>query len=114
MSQAKLLQNQQTSVRIFDKIVGIEFNMLLLAMMTTFGLELTVGQLTQNMKTLLVQLKLPVRKNLLTAVRHGLSLLLSNELIMRRKNGYIISENGKPLGLRTLSDFRQIAASFQN
>lgn len=113
MSQAKVFQNQQTTVRNSVKKTGIEFDFILLAMMTVFGLELTINQIIRNMRSLLVQLKLPIRKNFVSKIRLSLSFLLSNGLIVRRKSGYIISEEGKPLGLRTLSRFRQNVTSFK-
>ena len=113
MSQAKVFQNQQTTVRNPVKKTGIEFDFILLAMMTVFGLELTINQINRNIRRILVQLKLPIRKNFVSKIRLSLSFLLSNGLILRQKSGYIISEKGKLLGLRALSRFRQNVKFFK-
>ncbi|MHA2244509.1 MAG: hypothetical protein ACXADY_06030 [Candidatus Hodarchaeales archaeon] len=114
MSQTKIFKNQQTTIRNPVKKTGIEFDFTLLAMMTVFGLELTINQINRNMRSLLVQLKLPIRKNFVSKIRLSLSFLLSNGLVIRRKSGYIISEKGKHLGLRTLLHFRQNVTLFKN
>lgn len=107
MLQAKSLQNKQSISTQSLENVGIEFDLLLLGMMTVFKLELTEKQICQNIRSLLIQLKLPVKKGLASKVRYNLSFLASNGLIVRQEGGYIVSEKGEPLGMRVLIHFRQ-------
>lgn len=108
MLNVKDLQNQQKISGKPYRKVGIEFDLLLLAMLTVFDLELTENQIYRNFTSLLKQLNLPVKKNLASTVRSSLSFLLSNELILLCKKGsYIISEKGEPLGMRALMRFQQ-------
>ncbi|MFX0122743.1 MAG: hypothetical protein ACFFAE_03840 [Candidatus Hodarchaeota archaeon] len=111
MLQAKCLQNKVTISRHSLKNIGIEFNLLLLGMMTVFNLELTEKQIHQNIRNLLKELQLPITKRLASIVRYNLSFLQSNGLIVHQKGGYIVTEKGEPLGRRVLLHFRQ---SFTN
>ncbi|UCG01666.1 MAG: hypothetical protein JSW11_18900 [Candidatus Heimdallarchaeota archaeon] len=108
MLQAKTLQNKHPVNTQFLKNVGIEFDLLLLGMMTVFNLELTEKQICQNIKNLLKALQLPISKGLKTIVKNNLSFLHSNGLIVRQKGKFIVSEKGEPLGMRILTRFRQI------
>lgn len=90
------------------------FELILLAMMTVFDIELTVNQINLNLSRLFVELKLPIQKNLTMKVRTCLSSLDSKGLILRRSSSYVISEKGKPLGFQALLRFRQNTESFKN
>lgn len=114
MSQAKTLQNSYSNFQAPDNKIGIEFHLLLLAMLTVFGLELTINQIDRNIRSLLIQLKLPIQKNFTSKLRSNISFLLSNNFILQRNSYYGISEKGKALGLQALSDFRQNAAKHAN
>ncbi len=80
-----------------DSYNGFEFELLLLAMLTGLNLELSIGQITQNMGGLLTRLNLP-KRNLTSKIRSAISFLLSNDLIIYNPNGYVPSEKGGILG----------------
>ncbi|MHA2203828.1 MAG: hypothetical protein ACW991_09075 [Candidatus Hodarchaeales archaeon] len=107
MLQVKSLQNKQTISTHSLENIGIEFDLLLLGMMTAFKLELTEKQICQNVRNLLKELELPITKSLASVVRYNLSFLQSNGLILCEEGGYIVSEKGEPLGMRALKLFRQ-------
>ena len=111
MLQVKDLHNHQIAGKKPCNDGEIEFELLLLAMLTVFDLELTENQIYQNIRSLFIQLKLPVKKSLASKVRLGLSFLIQDNLILRQKGGYTISEKGEPLGIRVLKHFRQ---TFEN
>ena len=106
MLQVKSLQNKQTISTHSLENIGIEFELLLLGMMTAFRLELTEKQICQNVRNLLKELELPIIKGLASVVRHNLSFLQSNGLILYQDGEYIVSEKGEPLGKRALILFR--------
>ncbi|UCG89669.1 MAG: hypothetical protein JSU57_04120 [Candidatus Heimdallarchaeota archaeon] len=108
MLQVKDLHNHQITGKKSYNNNEIEFELLLLAMLTAFNLELTETQIYKNMRSLFIQLDLPVKKSLTLKVQFSLSILLQDNLILRQKSGYIISEKGEPLGIRVLEHFRQI------
>ena len=107
MLQVKNLQNNQTNSTQSLKNIGIEFDLLLLGMMTAFRLELTEKQICQNVRNLIKELELPITKGLASVIRHNLSFLQSNGLILYQEGGYIVSEKGEPLGMRALMLFRE-------
>ncbi|MFW9903693.1 MAG: hypothetical protein ACFFFH_05130 [Candidatus Thorarchaeota archaeon] len=107
MIQTDFLRNRQVSSTHPIKCVGIEFDSLLLGMMTAFGLELTEKELLQNIRTLFNQLKLPKARGLVSILRYNLIFLQSNGLITRQKGRYKISQKGEPLGKSALESFRQ-------
>ena len=114
MSQVKIVvcQLQVGSVSITNS--ENEFDLLLLAMLSAFSFELTANQLTQNIRSLLIQLDIPIHKRLLSKIRLSISSLLLNDLIIHQKNGYVISDKGKPLGFQALSLFRLNVTDSQN
>ncbi|MFX1515685.1 MAG: hypothetical protein ACFFC6_05205 [Promethearchaeota archaeon] len=107
MLQANNLQNNQIVGTQAQKNIGIEFKVLLLGMMTAFGMQLTEKQIYKNIQTLLKQLNLPRRKGLASIVRNNLIFLQSDGLIIRQKGEYKISEKGVPLGISALNFFRR-------
>jgi hypothetical protein len=107
MIQTKFLQNRQTNSINPTKFIGIEFDLLLLGMMTAFGLELTEKQILQNIRTLYKQLQLPGVRDLASILRNNLTFLQTNGLIIHQKGRYKISQKGEPLGIRALESFRQ-------
>ncbi|MFX0207637.1 MAG: hypothetical protein ACFFDT_16740 [Candidatus Hodarchaeota archaeon] len=107
MLKVKDLQDHKiTDKKTYNKS-EIIFDLLLLAMLTVFDLELTENQIYRNMRRLFIQLNLSVKKNFAFKVRFSLSFLLQENLILLQKSSYIISEKGKPLGTRVLKRFRQ-------
>ena len=107
MIQAKFLQNRQINGINPIEYIGIEFNSLLLGMMTALGLELTEKQILHNIRTLLNQLQIPKVRGLTSLLRYNLTFLQSNGLIIRQKGKYKISQKGEPLGVRALESFRK-------
>ncbi|UCE12872.1 MAG: hypothetical protein JSV04_11850 [Candidatus Heimdallarchaeota archaeon] len=103
-------QFEPTSVNILEN----EYELLLLAMLTVFGFELSVNQLAQNIKSLFIELNIPIHKKLISKIRLSIASLLLNDLIIHQKHGYVISEKGKPLGVQALSLFRQNVTDSQN
>lgn len=107
MIRTKFLQNPQTNRINPIESIGIEFDSLLLGMMTAFGLELTEKQLLQNIRTLFKQLQLHRVRDLTSILRYNLTFLQINGLIIRQKSRYKISQKGEPLGIRALESFRR-------
>lgn len=100
MMHVSITRNQKITLQIDEKLDsydGFEFDLLLLAMLTGLNLELTIGQITQNMGGLLTRLKLH-KRNLTSKIRSAIIFLLSNDLIIYNHNGYVPSDQGRILG----------------
>ena len=114
MATIEVFQNHQIKSGEVVNKTDNGFELILLAMMTAFDIELTVNQINLNLKRLFVQLKLPNQKNLSVKVQIYLSSLHSKGLILRRSGVYVISEKGKPLGFQALLRFRQNTEFLKN
>ncbi|MHA2074980.1 MAG: hypothetical protein ACW97X_10200 [Candidatus Hodarchaeales archaeon] len=109
MMHASISRNHKTAMQMDEKLDsfnGLEFELLLLAMLTGLNLELTSGQITQNMGGLLTRLKLH-KKNLSSKIRSAIIFLLSNDLIIYNQNGYVPSDRGRILGNDLLVLFKE-------
>lgn len=91
---------------MLDSYKGFEFELLLLAMLIGLNLELTIGQITQNMGGLLTSLKLH-KRNTAPKIRSAIKFLLSNDLIINNNSCYAPSDKGRILGNELLILFRE-------
>lgn len=114
MSEIKIPDCQYKVEPVLVNNLENEIDMLLLAMLCVFTFELTINQLAKNIRNLFIQLDIPIQRRLLSKVRLSIASLLSNDLIIHQKNGYVISDKGKPLGFHTLSLFRQNVTDSKN
>ncbi len=104
-----ITRNRKITLQMDEKLDsydGFEFELLLLAMLTGLNLELTIGQITQNMGGLFTRLKLN-KRNLTSKIRSAIIFLLSNDFLICNQNGYVPSDKGRILGNESLVLFRE-------
>ena len=95
-----------------EETLTINFDSLLLAILTSFNIEVTETELSLNVRNLLVDLNLAVPDNISKDVQDSLPSLVSNQYLEYEEDKYQISNKGKILGLKALKDFQDFVPKF--
>ncbi|MHA1206228.1 MAG: hypothetical protein ACTSSO_01530 [Candidatus Hodarchaeales archaeon] len=97
-----------------EETLTINFDSLLLAIFTSFNIEVTDSELLLNVRNLLVDLNLAVPDNISKDVQDSLPSLVSNQYLEHNEDKYQLSNKGKLLGLKALKNFQDSVPKFFN
>ncbi len=95
-----------------EETLTINFDSLLLAILTSFNIEVTETELFLNVRNLFVDLNLAVSDNISKDVQDSLPSLVSNQYLKYHNHKYQLSNKGKALGLKALKNFQEFVLKF--
>ncbi|MCK4848486.1 MAG: hypothetical protein KAT16_05655 [Candidatus Heimdallarchaeota archaeon] len=95
-----------------EEILTINFDSLLLSILTSFNIEVTENELLLNVRNLFVDLNFEIPDNISKDVQDSLPSLLSNHYLEYRDGKYQLSNKGKALGLKALKNFQEFVPKF--
>ena len=95
-----------------EETLTINFDSLLLAIFTSFNIEVSETELFLNVRNLLVDLNLAVPENIVQDVHDSLPSLVLNQYLEYDKDKYQLSNKGKVLGLKALKNFQEFVLKF--
>ena len=95
-----------------EEALTINFDSLLMAIFTSFDIEVTETELLLNVRNLLVDLNLSVPENISEDVQDSLPSLVSNQYLEYVNDKYQLSNKGKALGMKALRNFQEFVPKF--
>ena len=95
-----------------EEALIINFDSLLLAILTSFDIEVTEIELMLNVRNLLVELNLSVPDSISKDVQDSLPYLVSNQYLGYDDDKYQLSNKGKALGMKALKNFQEFVPKF--
>ena len=95
-----------------EDILTINFDSLLLAILTSLNIEVTETELLINVHNLFVDLNLAVSDDISKDVRDSLPSLVTNQYLVSNFDKYQLSSKGKALGLKSLRNFQDFVQKF--
>ncbi|MHA2055273.1 MAG: hypothetical protein ACXAC2_25160 [Candidatus Kariarchaeaceae archaeon] len=95
-----------------EDILSINFDSLLLAILTSLNIEVTETELLLNVHNLFVDLNLAVSDDITKDVKDSLPSLVTNKYLVCNHDKYQLSNVGKALGLKSLRNFQDFVQKF--
>jgi hypothetical protein len=95
-----------------ENILTINFDSLLLAILTTLNIEVTETELSLNVHNLFTELNLVASADITKDVKESLPSLVTNQYLEYKYDKYQLSNKGKALGLKSLHNFQDFVQKF--
>jgi hypothetical protein len=95
-----------------EDILTINFDSLLLAILTSLNIEVTETELSLNVHNLFTELNLAASADITKDVKESLPSLVTNHYLVCKYDRYQLSSKGKALGLKSLCNFQDFVQKF--
>ena len=89
-----------------ERTLTINFDNLLLAIFSSFNIDITETELLLNVQNLFADLNLAIPDSIFGDIQDSLPSLVSNQYLEYAGNKYQLSNKGKVLGLKALKNFK--------
>ena len=95
-----------------ENILTINFDSLLLAILTSLNIEVTETELSLNVYNLFADLNLAASADITQDIRDSLPSLVTKQYLEHKYDKYQLSSKGKALGLKSLRNFQDFVQKF--
>lgn len=95
-----------------EETLQVNIDSLLLAMITAFNINVTQKSLFANILTLFKELNLVIPDGLTSEISKSVAILTANNYLIQKKDGYVVTEEGRLIGKRALMNFQDSIIEF--